>query len=384
MKVLIGLESLLGAFALVMAGCAQVLEIPEREAAPHLVCEAGSCQCELDWADCNGDLSRDGCEVTLEVDAEHCGSCGRSCLGGACLDGLCQPIVLTPEPFEVASLALDAFDDSVFFATSNEILRARLTAGTSPSVEVVHELEQEALTIVVWQGMPLWSDVTGIHSPSGTLLETPAGQRVVLMQLAGDELRYVVSSDASPAPPHHIGRLVLGGTAAPEELVSLPAVPLAVGASDDDLFWLMPISPGQALFSLEEGFLFPMIGASSKLIVPRIVVLPNVALYSHLSLGGFELSRFSPGSTPQPDLRFPTLRSFDLFDGTVFFSDKNGTVGSLPLAEDAPDPVSLLAVAQEAPTHVRGTSLAVFWFTTELLGPSPKALRARVVAVARP
>lgn len=44
-------------------------------------CEAGQCvgSCEAGWADCNQDMLSDGCEAELDADVEHCGTCGNSC-----------------------------------------------------------------------------------------------------------------------------------------------------------------------------------------------------------------------------------------------------------------------------------------------------------------
>lgn len=51
---------------------------------PHMKygCQAGKCAqltCEDGWADCNGKIQEDGCEVELATDDENCGSCGNVC-----------------------------------------------------------------------------------------------------------------------------------------------------------------------------------------------------------------------------------------------------------------------------------------------------------------
>ena len=59
---------------------------------PHAaaVCESGSCglKCDTGYADCNGSAG-DGCEVEIASDPLHCGACGLSCNGVACLKGAC-------------------------------------------------------------------------------------------------------------------------------------------------------------------------------------------------------------------------------------------------------------------------------------------------------
>lgn len=67
-------------------------------AAPHttFACVDGGCvlsACAPGWADCDGRVD-DGCEVDLQSDVEHCGSCEQACppvpnAAPACLDGHC-------------------------------------------------------------------------------------------------------------------------------------------------------------------------------------------------------------------------------------------------------------------------------------------------------
>lgn len=49
--------------------------------------------CELPREDCDGDPAN-GCEADLDDDWTNCGSCGHDCLGGACVDGVCDAHLL--------------------------------------------------------------------------------------------------------------------------------------------------------------------------------------------------------------------------------------------------------------------------------------------------
>jgi hypothetical protein len=59
------------------------------------LCTSGSCsiQCNSGRADCDG-INSNGCEVLLSSNAKHCGACGNDCLGGACSNGVCKPLLL--------------------------------------------------------------------------------------------------------------------------------------------------------------------------------------------------------------------------------------------------------------------------------------------------
>lgn len=59
----------------------------------HIVCSDGSCICDANRADCNGDPS-DGCEINLQTSSSHCGSCGYPCAGSlVCSNESCQQVV---------------------------------------------------------------------------------------------------------------------------------------------------------------------------------------------------------------------------------------------------------------------------------------------------
>lgn len=51
----------------------------------------------------------------LRTDSDHCGACFHGCLGGACTDGGCQPVLVTTATSPVG-IAVD--DDRAFFASS--------------------------------------------------------------------------------------------------------------------------------------------------------------------------------------------------------------------------------------------------------------------------
>lgn len=64
-------------------------------------CVNGTCQaqgCALGWANCNGSLA-DGCEMHIQTNPTNCGACGISCMAGAtCVAGLCMGGMTGPTP----------------------------------------------------------------------------------------------------------------------------------------------------------------------------------------------------------------------------------------------------------------------------------------------
>ena len=65
-------------------------------------CSAGECVCSGALTTCG-----DEC-VTLTNDADNCGSCGHSCLGGKCVNSKCQPVELAAGLTQATSLKVDA------------------------------------------------------------------------------------------------------------------------------------------------------------------------------------------------------------------------------------------------------------------------------------
>lgn len=83
-------------------------------------CENSQCvfDCRPAFGHC-GTVDSAGCETSIATSAEHCGRCGHSCLGGACMLGRCQPFQLASVP-NAAGLAIDA--QNVYFTTNAPLI----------------------------------------------------------------------------------------------------------------------------------------------------------------------------------------------------------------------------------------------------------------------
>lgn len=71
------------------------------------------------------------CGTNLSTSADHCGACGRSCLGGACTNGRCPVQTLTTVGTRPYGIAID--DTQVYYADRDEgILRQVPKEGGTP------------------------------------------------------------------------------------------------------------------------------------------------------------------------------------------------------------------------------------------------------------
>lgn len=109
------------------AGCGGRSDLPDAPgaaASPDGGAPGGP-DCVAGKLDCD---SEPGCEVDPLNDPAHCGACGHSCGGGACLDGVCQPVKLA-DVLDPGCLALDEAHVYVPDAATGEVLRVPKTPG---------------------------------------------------------------------------------------------------------------------------------------------------------------------------------------------------------------------------------------------------------------
>jgi hypothetical protein len=87
--------------------------------------------CASDTADCDGDMSN-GCE-DLATTPAHCGRCDHDCLGGDCLSGKCQPVVLASGVGAIQAIVKDAAFVYGTAAKGGSVWRAPVNGCPDPS-----------------------------------------------------------------------------------------------------------------------------------------------------------------------------------------------------------------------------------------------------------
>jgi hypothetical protein len=120
--------------------------------------------------DCNA-LAEDSCEVDPISDPNNCGACLHSCLGGACLNGRCQPVTLASQ-VQTYDLAVDG--DTVFATAGGSVGSVPKAGGT---FGLIGPASNGSLNLVIAGGRIYWDDLV--------LSSFPGGDRILSMPVGG-------------------------------------------------------------------------------------------------------------------------------------------------------------------------------------------------------
>lgn len=158
-------------------------------------CLAGVCtpQCDDGFADCDTPATTepdDGCETNLNTSGSNCGGCGKSCLGGACISGVCQPVLISQLNETPTSIAVTS--NYLYWSTVSKVSRVPLTGGTPSTVAD----NTSVLSIVVEEGTLYWIDGNGAiwRQPAGGSATQISAVSTISFDVEGPWLVYSGSS----------------------------------------------------------------------------------------------------------------------------------------------------------------------------------------------
>ncbi len=351
---------------LLQMSCQQVLDIPDRSAAPHLECAQGSCTCAAGYGDCDADLTN-GCETDLQSSPTHCGACSHDCLGGGCEQGQCQPLLLASSIDVSAAARLSVDELRVIYCSADGIHRLELGASSSddPGDHQVATSSDSVLSVVHRDEAIYWSAGSAITSLTGVFYQQ-AGAKPQQLAIAGDYLFWTQRGSGGVA--HSVNkRALLGGDVV--ELTTLEEPPDLLGASTSTFYFGARVGQQHGLFraSAPATPIVTWTPLQTTMMVVLSAALDEHYVYFNRPTGkaqGTELWRLShdgeaDGATKMVDS--DDIRSFTLDGDYLYFTDSNGSVQRV--GDDGGSP-ELIVGSQNNPTAVATNSQAVFWLTT--------------------
>ncbi len=203
-------------------------------------CDGGVCgqpYCDIGFDACDANPAN-GCETNLLTSSLHCGACGHSCLGGACVAGVCAPTDIATNLTNVWDLVVD--DTSVYIGTFDAILKAPLAGGAVTTLSSPTAYAMAGL--LVSNGNLLWTSHFGDQIRS---VPIGGGATTVLhgaeagpwgLGLSGDTLVWTTVT------PPRIRASVAGGAATDLAVLSDDVYPLTI---EDNMVFAIVINGSQ-------------------------------------------------------------------------------------------------------------------------------------------
>lgn len=313
--------------------------------------------------------------VDLETNPNHCGACGRSCLGGACTGGRCGPVVVSAE--NGSPLAVTTDGAFVYWTNPGlgDVRRARTDGGP---VEVVFDGPPgttfgEGLQTY---GGDVYFSVADADADGGVFRCPASGcgagaPTAVATQLSAPAHMRVVDAGAGNArllvaEGIFDGRIVsisLSGAAftAAAVVATAEGFPSYVTGLDDDVYWdaLLP-GPGNLRASLASGAPATLRAAT---VAREIQVTANEVFYAELGQGVQAMAR--DGGAWRRVSPSAQVQRLAVDDAYVYFNDSTGAgpgrVLRCPRAGCEDAGVEVVAGSQLVPMALATDDVQLYW-----------------------
>ncbi|WP_437938124.1 hypothetical protein [Sorangium sp. So ce341] len=298
-----------------------------------------------------GEVSCSGLCVDLRSDPEHCGACDHYCLGEACAQGRCEPLLLASGGTEPVDIAVD--DTNAYWA---DALARRVmmvpAGGGNASVFVSGDPPFSPRSVALHGGMVYFSDSgTELIMKSSIEgdLEILADGQTYPMDIAADAANvYWTSADQGTV----MKVPVQGGDAV--ALATAQESPLGVAVDATHVYW---VNEGGTVMKvpIEGGDVVTLAEGQTK---PKDIAVDADFVY-WTNDGGTVMKATLDGGGPftlAEGQRNPRKLAIDA--ESVYWTNDDGTVKKVPVGGGD---ITTLATGQDHPLGIAVDATSVYW-----------------------
>jgi hypothetical protein len=297
------------------------------------------------------------CHADAEWDPKNCGSCGHDCLGGACTEGVCQPVVLYTGDTPV-SIVVDG--PTLYVAVQTVLVNAGYvfrctTADCMASMTVLASGELEPWVAVKQDGGIYWANLGG----SNTAIDPGSvmGCRANACPEAGP-------TSYTPDGGGMEGGINVGGLAADETYLYWSET-FGPGSDHSAIYSCVPSECAATRATLQPGFGFVFALTLDSNYLYWIAAGPNEVHRCELpSCGG---SPQIVAYIPAPTDKTVGLSGIALYGENAYWTDgldDGGTVYGCPSSGCPPSGPSIVAKDQSDPALIAADDSGVYWANT--------------------